>query len=49
MHIGGGQEPRLAGFYDNSYVTHLASIPNSIIPVPGVSGLRKEGGVWLGA
>ena len=49
MHIGGGQEPRLAGFYDNSYVTHLASTPNSIIPVPGVSGLRKEGGVWLGA
>ena len=46
--IGGEQEPRLVGFYDNSYVTDLASTPNSIIPGPGVSGpgsrLRKEGG-----
>ena len=53
LNIGGGQEPRLVGFYDNSYVTDLASTPDSIIPGPGVSGpgssLRKEGGAWLGA
>ena len=52
-YIGGGQEPRLVGFYDNSYITDLASTPDSIIPGPGVSGpgssLRKEGGAWLGA
>ena len=50
-YVGGGQEPRLVGFYDNSYVTDLASTPNSIIPGPGVSGpgsrLWKEGGARL--
>ena len=54
LNIGGGQEPRLVGFYDNSYITDLASTRHSIIPGPGVSGpagssLRKEGGAWLGA
>ena len=53
IYIGGGQEPRLVGFYDNSYVTDLASTPNSIIPGRGVSGpgsrLRKAEPALLGA